>query len=156
MKVSEVMSRKTVTVTPKTELKELWKAIFKLHIHALPVVDGKKRLVGIVVEKDLLKPLYSNYEQFIEDFISVDAFEEMEDKIVDVAKLHAEDVMCKRVIFTREDTPLMRSLSRMIVRNVNQLPVLDKNNMIVGMVTKGDIFDALFRRHLRNSSTQKK
>ena len=146
------MSRKIVTVSPKSELKELWKAIFKLHIHALPVVDAKNRLLGIVSEEDLLKPLYSNYQQYIEDFVTATDFEQMEGKIVEVAKLLAKDVMCPRVIFTRVESPAMRALSRMLVRNVHQLPVLDNNDRIVGMITKGDIFDALFRRHLKKRS----
>ncbi|MEK7592854.1 MAG: CBS domain-containing protein [Patescibacteria group bacterium] len=152
MKVFDVMSRKIVTVSPKSELKELWKAIFKLHIHALPVVDAKNRLLGIVSEEDLLKPLYSNYQQYIEDFVTATDFEQMEGKIVEVAKLLAKDVMCPRVIFTRVESPAMRALSRMLVRNVHQLPVLDNNDRIVGMITKGDIFDALFRRHLKKRS----
>ena len=68
---------------------------------------------------------------------------------MEVAKLLAKDVMCPRVIFTRVESPAMRALSRMLVRNVHQLPVLDNNDRIVGMITKGDIFDALFRRHLK-------
>ncbi|MBI5614494.1 CBS domain-containing protein [Candidatus Gottesmanbacteria bacterium] len=154
MKVHEVMSLRVVTVYDKSKLKDLWKAIFKLHIHALPVVDAKNRLVGIVSEEDLLKPLYSNYQQYIEDFVSASDFEEMEGKIVEVAKLLAKDVMCPRVIFTRVDTPAMRALSRMLVRNVHQLPVLDNKDRIVGMITKGDIFDALFRRHLKKHTNQ--
>ena len=154
MKVYEVMSSKVVTVSDKSKLKELWKAIFKLHIHALPVVDAKNHLVGIVSEEDLLRLLYSNYQQYIEDFVTAADFEQMEGKIVEVAKFLAKDVMCKRVIFTREESPAMRALSRMLVRNVHQLPVLDSRDRLVGMITKGDVFDALFRRHLKKNTIQ--
>lgn len=148
MKVSDIMSLSVVTVGPKAPLRDLWKAIFKKHIHALPVVDTKKKLLGIVSEEDLLKPLYPNYQEYIEDFIGADDFEDMEEKIYDVAKLTAQKVMSKKVIFTREETPVMRALSRMIVRNVRQLPVLSKVDTVIGVITKGDIFDALFTRHL--------
>ena len=82
-------------------------------------------------------------------------------KIVSIVKeivdLHAKNIMCRKVIFTRPDTPIMRALSRMYVRNVRQLPVLDtKQDVIVGMVSKGDVFDALFHKHLTSSQHEKK
>lgn len=148
MKVHEVMSARVITVSPGTPLRKLWEAIFKKGIHGLPVVDGRKRLIGIVAEEDLLKLLYPKYEDFIEDFASASDFEEMEKKIDELTKLKAEHVMCKKIIFTRPDTPLMRALSRMIVRKVRQLPVVSEENILVGMITKGDIFDVLFKKHL--------
>ena len=42
--------------------------------------------------------------------------------------------------FSRESTLVMRALSRMIVRHVDQLPVLNDEDEVVGVITKGDIF----------------
>lgn len=148
MKVHEVMSGSVVMVSPGTPIRKLWEAIFKKDIHGIPVVDGKKRLIGIVAEEDLLKLLYPKYEDLIEDFVSASDFEEMEEKIDELTKLKAEHVMCKKIFFTRPDTPIMRALSRMIVRKVRQLPVVSEDNVLVGMITKGDIFDILFKKHL--------
>lgn len=149
MKVREIMSVDIIAVAPKTPFRDLWKAIIKNKIHALPVIDKKKRIIGIVTEEDLLKPLYPDYQHLIEDFVSSTNFEEMEEKVQDLVKLRAEHVMNKRVIFTRADTPILRALSRMIVRDVHQLPVLSELNAVIGVVSKGDIFDTLFRKHLR-------
>ena len=33
----------------------------------------------------------------------------------------------------------------MIVRQINQMPVVDEKEKLVGMVTKGDIFSSLFK-----------
>ncbi len=148
MKVQDIMSTNILTVSPKTPFRDLWKAIVKKRVHALPVIDKNKKLVGIVAEEDLLKPLYPNHQQFIEEFLSVSDFEDMEKKIYELVKLKAEHVMCKKVIFTRRDTPILRALSRMIVRNVRQLPVLSEEGVVIAMVSKGDIFDNLFNRHL--------
>ncbi|MBI2405126.1 CBS domain-containing protein [Candidatus Gottesmanbacteria bacterium] len=149
MKVHEVMSGHVVTASPGTPVRKLWEAIFKKGIHGLPVVDSKKKLVGIVAEEDLLKLLYPKYEDIIEDFTSASDFEEMEEKIDELTKLKAEHIMCKKIVFTRPDTPIMRALSRMIVRDVRQLPVVSEENILIGMITKGDIFDILFKKHLR-------
>lgn len=142
------MSARVFSVSPKTPLRDLWKAIFKKGIHGVPVVDRKKKLLGIVAEEDLLKLLYPKYEDLIEDFTSASDFEAMEEKIHELTSLNAEHIMSKKIIFTRPDAPIMRALSRMITRNVRQLPVVAENDTLVGMVTKGDVFDILFRKHL--------
>lgn len=149
MKVHHVMSTSIVTVTPKAKFRELWKAIFKKQVHALPVVNEEKKIIGIISEEDLLRLLYPDYRDLVNDFVRARDFEEMEEKLHDLVDLEASHVMCSRVIFTRPDTPLMRALSRMLVRGVRQLPVISHNNQLIGMVSKGDIFDALFKRHLR-------
>ncbi len=148
MKVSDVMSRKLLTVDADATLRQLWKTIFKSHINSVPVVDKKQKLLGIISKDDILKLLYPDYQDLVEDFFSVTDFEEMEKRIKALGSNKAKDIMRKRVVFTREDTPIMRALSRMIVRNVNQLPVLSDKDKIVGMVTKGDIFYALFKSQL--------
>lgn len=149
MKVHEIMSIDIIAVKPNTSFRDLWKSIFKHKIHALPVIDAKKKLIGLVTEEDLLKPLYPDYQHLIEDFTSATDFEDMEEKVHDLVKLRAEQVMNRRVIFTRSDTPILRALSRMIVRDVQQLPVLSEQNVLIGVISKGDIFDTLFKKHLR-------
>lgn len=156
MKVRDAMSRRVITVSGDMKLRELWKTLFTAKINALPVVDKKKRLLGIISKEDILKLLYPDYEDLIEDFFSVTDFEEMEKRLDALGSKRASDIMSKRVVFTREDTPIMRALSRMIVRNYHQLPVLSREDRIVGMLTKGDVFYALFRARLGTKVTSLK
>lgn len=122
----------------------------------MPVIDSGNKLIGIIAEEDLLKPLYPDYAHLVESFVSSRDFEDMEDKVEDLTSLTARDLMNKHVIFTREETPILRALSRMIVRNVRQLPVVTEDLTLIGVVSKGDIFDHLFTKHLRVHSLVKK
>lgn len=155
MKVRDVMSAHVSSVSSEASFRQLWHQIFKLHVNALPVVDKQKKLIGIVSREDILKYLYPNYQEFIEEFSTTTDFKRMEERVHDLLTLTARDLMCKKVIYTRTDTPIMRALSRMIIRRLNQLPVLSENNRVIGMVTKGDIFYALFKRHLKQKETSK-
>lgn len=155
MKVRTVMTSQVVTATTDSQLRELWKLLFSKHINAIPVVDKKKKLVGIITKEDLLKILYPDYEEYLIDLTGVADFEDLENKVRDLGAKKASDIMCKRVVHTREDTPLMRALSRMIVRNVSQLPVLSRSDEVVGMLTKGDIFYALFRKSTKSKFVKK-
>lgn len=149
MIVGDVMSKKVTVVRPDTSLRELWKTIFRRRVNAIPVVDSKKKMLGIISKEDILKLLYPDYEDLMEGLFSSYDFEEMENRIYELNTKKAGDIMCKRVIYTRQDTPVMRALSRMISRNVSQLPVLSpRTDTLVGIVAKGDIFRALFTKHL--------
>lgn len=145
MKTKDLITRKIITVANDTTFRELWKIFFKSKINAVPVTDKHKTLLGIITKDDMLKCLYPGYEDLVEDFFSVSDFVEMEKRINELGDKSAKNIMSKKVIYTLEETPIMRALSRMIVRSVNQLPVLSKNHQVVGMITKGDIFKALFK-----------
>jgi CBS-domain-containing membrane protein len=149
MKVADVMSHRLVTVSPKSVYKSIWSTFFKNNINALPVVDANKKLVGIIVKEDLLKGLYPNYWDLVDDFSKASDYEQMESKMEELVDVSAEDIMNRHVIFTRTETQLMRALSRMIAQRVNQLPVLNEDDQVIGMVTKGDIFAGLFKQKMK-------
>lgn len=151
MKVKDVMSVSTVTVSPTDSFHEIWECIFKKKIHALPVVNKKKVLVGILTREELLEKLYPDYKDL---FTSGDEFpdlEDMERKVAEFSSLKAANLMHTHVVYAHEDTAVMRALSRMIVRRINQMPVLTEEGRVVGMVTKGDIFYALFKTHVKRN-----
>lgn len=150
------MSPRIQTVTADSPYKEIWRSIFRNHINSLPVVDKNKRLIGIISKEDLLKTLYPGYEDLIDEFSDIADFEKMEQKVKELSSLKAKDVMCKKVIYTREDTQIMRALSRMIVRRLSQLPVLSNKNEVIGVVTKGDIFYALFKKQMGSEKKSKR
>lgn len=156
MNVSSVMSRRVTKAREHTTFRQLWRLIVRKKVNAVPVVDRANKLVGLVTKDDLLKSLYPDYREYLNEFSSTNDYEALERKIRDRMGLKAKDIMCTRVIFTFEDTPIMRALSRMIVRRVNQLPVLSDGGIVVGIVTKGDIFNALFQKHLQKDGRRKK
>lgn len=149
MLVHDVMSKNVLTAKETSTVRDLWKLLFAKHVNAIPVVDVKKKIVGIVTKEDLLKALYPDYQEYFVDVTGIADFELMEEKVRDMGDTKVSKVMCKRVIYTRDQTPVMRALSRMIVRSLNQLPVLSENDEVIGMVTKGDIFYALFKNQYK-------
>ena len=56
LKVLEVMSRKLITASPTTTIREAARVMVREKIGCLPVVDGNQ-LVGIVTQADLLEML---------------------------------------------------------------------------------------------------
>ena len=148
MHISSIMSKSVTFASADLTVRAMWKLLFASKVNAIPVIDTKKKLMGIVTKEDLLKALYPDYEEYFVDLGDIQDYEAMELKVKEMGSKTAREIMCKRVVYTRIDTPIMRALSRMIARRLNQLPVLDDEDRVVGMVTKGDIFYALFKKNL--------
>lgn len=146
MQVSDLMKTHVITATADTSLKQVWKLLSQKHIHSLLIVDAKQKLSGIVVKEDFLRQIFPNYEDVVEEMGLDNEQDEVETKLDKLKHLKAGSVMNSRVLFTRPDTNLMRALSRMIVQRVRQLPVLDDSDRVVGVISKGDIFDSLFHK----------
>jgi CBS domain-containing protein len=148
MIVAQAMKKIVITAFPSTTLRELWHIIFVRKINSVPIVDQHQKLIGIISKDDLLTHLYSNYEEYISDFETAADFDAMEKRVKNIGKMTAGEIMKREPVFTRTNTHIMRALSRMIVRHVNQLPVLSDDDKLVGIITKGDIFKVLFKKRL--------
>lgn len=144
MIVKLFMSTNVVAAEPSTPLPQIWKKFTTVRIHGLPVIDKDKKLLGIIAEEDILAKLFPDESELTE--LPLEREDEIEEKVAKLKKLTAQEIMSKKVYFTREDTNVMRALSRMIVRKVRMLPVLDDDDKIVGMISKGDIFRAVFKK----------
>ena len=87
------------------------------HIGGIPVVDDDKRLVGIVTNRDL-------------------RFERRLDRPVD-------EVMSKEnLVTTHQQTDLMAAADILQKNKIEKLPVVDKDNRLVGLITYKDITKA--------------
>jgi len=75
MRVSEIMSRQLVTVTPETALDECLRLMEQHGIFHLPVVDPENGYRGLLSAKDLLKVIASDQKaraDMLESFIFQD------------------------------------------------------------------------------------
>lgn len=87
------------------------------HIGGIPVVDGEKHLVGIVTNRDL-------------------RFERRLDRPVD-------EVMSKEnLVTTHQQTDLAAAADILQNNKIEKLPVVDKDNRLVGLITYKDITKA--------------
>lgn len=152
MRVGKVMSRKVVTVSPETTFKEIGDIIFGKHFKhkfsSVPVVDKNRKLLGIVSEKDLLTRLYPDERDIIEDFFGATNFYQMEEKIHDIEGMTAQKLMSKNPVVTSPEIPILKAGSIMLLKRVRRLPVIDKKRKLVGVISQGDIFRAIFA-HLK-------
>jgi len=150
MIVQNVMSKKVITILSGSTLKEAAQILIKHKISGAPVVDKGGKLVGVISEKDLFKALFPGLHELIADIKLWLYHQEMEDRARDNEKIVIDNIMTKDVLTIKPDTPVMRAGSIMLTRGVHRLVVYDhRNKKIVGIVTRGEIFRRILKRHLK-------
>ena len=147
MKVSDVMSRQVDYVKPDDKVERAALIIFGRNINGVPVCEGKK-VVGFITESDILKKFYPTIQEFIEDSVHESNFEEMEEKAMTILSLPVSTLMSKFSVTVKPDTPLLKAKSLMEARDVGRLPVVDEDNKLMGMISKGDVYRSLIGEKL--------
>jgi len=142
MKVTDVMSKHVEHVSSDAKVEEIARLIFGRGINGLPVCEGKK-VIGFITERDILSKFYPSVQEYVEDPFGEGDFESMEKKVPEILALTAEKIMSRNPITVTADTPLLKAQSLMFVNKVGRLPVIDENDNLVGMISKGDIFRAV-------------
>lgn len=128
MNVSERMTRNVITVAPDTPFQDALSLMRENNVRRLPVVDKRGRLVGIVVEKDLLYASPSPATS-----LSVFEIHYL------LSKIKVSDVMTRRVISVGEDCPLEEAARILVDNKIGSLPIM-RGNELVGIITETDIF----------------
>ena len=106
-----------ITITPKKKVKDALALMAKYKIGGIPVVDGHGYLVGIVTNRDL-------------------RFERNMDRPI-------LEVMTKEnLVSTSESTNLEKAADILQKYKIEKLPVVDKQNKLIGLVTYKDITKA--------------
>lgn len=54
-RLAEIMTSRVISATPVTEIREIARAMLDERIHAVPILDHNRRLVGILAIQDLLR-----------------------------------------------------------------------------------------------------
>jgi CBS-domain-containing membrane protein len=149
MKAKDVMIPISGYLSPDATIEEAVNALIsakrgeeRTGVKGLPVLDGKRRLIGMLTMRDILKAVFPTYMSFMNlgDFTWDGMLEEMARK---VAARKVETVMTKDVMTVREEAPLMECVDHMIKGNIKRLPVVDESGGVVGMLYERDIFLAI-------------
>jgi len=130
MKVKDAMSKNVVKISANEPLDKAIDILSEKNISGVPVVKDKI-VVGILSESDILRKIG------LKDLASID-LDDIE-RIKKIQSLHVKDVMKKEVYSVKEDDDVAVAIKIMNVKDVNRLPVVNKKNKLVGILTRGDV-----------------
>jgi len=145
--VQDIMTREVITVTEDMEIVAAAKILMDNHINGAPVVNETGQVVGILCRDDLISqqkklPLPSFFV-VLDGIIPLSSSKHMEKEMEKIAATTVEHAMTPDPITVSEDTPIEEVASLMVDKKIHTIPVLDKDDMLVGVVGKEDILKTL-------------
>jgi CBS domain-containing protein len=136
--VSDVMTRKVVTLKDTTRIADAWETMLKHLLKALPVLNGNGEVVGILTDEDLLE------RAGLQQHLSV--AERMNEKTLQseleslrASSLKVSDVMTSPAITALGNEALSVAAARMAEHRIKRLPVLDESGKLIGVLSRVDI-----------------
>ncbi|MEU8233210.1 CBS domain-containing protein [Actinoplanes sp. NPDC048967] len=133
--VDDVMTKDVVTVREGTPYRDIVGLLLSRRVSALPVVDDRGRLAGLVSEADLLHKVGAAGRQAPRMF---DTWRRHTDRVK--ARGHiAVEVMTWPVVTAEPSLTLAAAARRMHREHVRRLPVVDSSGRLVGIVTRSDL-----------------
>jgi len=112
--VNEIKSKALIIASPNDDIRDVAKRMVQNNVNHLPVVDADQKLLGIVTSWDIANAVAKGITML-------------------------KEVMTKKVVIAREDEPVDVIARRIDKHEISGMPIIDKNNRVMGMITAEDI-----------------
>lgn len=126
LRCADIMSTQPVTASLRTPLQEAWALLGQHRIKALPVVDAAGHVVGIVTRADFMRVT------------------EAGGSLHESGRTVAE-IMSRQVRVASLDRYLAELIPLFASTGHHHIPIIDRANRLVGIVTQSDVVAALSR-----------
>lgn len=136
--VADVMTLDVAYVTSDSPLAEVVGQLIDRGLKALPVVEGDRRIIGIITDGDLLSRGGNTLPVRLQLLLPLG------ERAAQVAALEAQpqraaDLMTHDPVTLPATTPLAQAAAAMANRDLKRMPVADEAGHLVGMVSRYDL-----------------
>jgi CBS domain-containing membrane protein len=142
----DIMSRDVVAVTAATALSDAWQLMQRHAVHALPVVDEARRVVGIVTRTDFLA--HAAPQDFASAGARLRAMLRPPKRGIAGRVLTVGTIMSTPARRAPESTPIVELVPWMADQGLHHVPIVDTEEKLIGMVTQSDLVAALYETGL--------
>lgn len=132
--VKDVMVTNVITAGLDTPFSQVWDIFSNQRIRHLPVVNQDKKLKGLITQRDFYRIVPARKE--VEDGGSF-YLKETLDKFI------LQKVMIADVEILFPDDTLGKAIDIMVKKKYGCLPVIDKQGVLVGILTQTDVLRAI-------------
>jgi len=133
MLVKEGMTRNVITVGADESMNDAIYTLEENRIRLLPVIEDGQ-LTGIVSDRDLKQTVPEK-----ENIHDMDEFMDL------LAKIRVREIMTRNPHVTTPDHTIEEAAEILVNERISGLPVMDKDNQLVGIITRTDIFKMLIK-----------
>jgi CBS domain-containing protein len=147
MKVSEIMSKDVVSVKPDDNAKDALALLSKMQISGLPVINEQNKLVGMFTEKEVLAAILPSYVERVGRFMYHENPKAIKYKVSQLNNMKVKDIMRREVATITEDATLCEVARVMLIQKIRRLPVLNKENKVIGIVAREDVIKGFSKEY---------
>jgi CBS domain-containing protein len=119
--VADVMTRKTVTLSPHHGFAEAVSLMADRHFRHVVVVGTGGQILGVISDRDILRTLARTSNWQTKD---------------------VSQIMTRDPVTVKRETPLSVAVAKMVAKRINCLPVLDDEGKVCGILTSTDLLKA--------------
>jgi CBS-domain-containing membrane protein len=137
----EIMTRDVISVKGDVDLHEAGRLLIKHKISGMPVVDDENHVIGIISQADLLTMAGIPQGHVFNDVV-------MKYILAKPTPHHkaghtVKDIMSTHVITVSLETTVKKIATVLDKKGITRVPVVDKENKLIGIVSRGDIVRVL-------------
>jgi CBS domain-containing protein len=140
MKIKDCMKRNVYTVNHSTTIAAAAKVFFEKHIGSLPIINEEGKLVGLLQLRDMLELVLPDFLNLLDDFDFVPDFGAIE------ARRPSPETLARPVseimqepISVQAESGVLRAFSLLRKHQLHDLPVVDADLHVVGIVSPVDM-----------------
>jgi len=146
---AEIMDPDVPTVLPEADAREAVELLAKTDKGAIPVIDGDRRVVGIVSESDLVlgeeeADLHlPHFLNIMGGVVFVGSMKGFEERLEKAFATKVSELMSADPVVVNDYSSAETVARRIAEKHHNHLPVVDDDGRLLGLVTRADALAAL-------------
>jgi len=144
VKARELMRRDLTSVEPDTLIHEAIYLMEQAGLSTLPVVDEEGKLVGVITEHDLIHAALPEYFEMLHSISFLPNLNQVQKRLREMAFKPVSDYM-KEALSVRLDDEDLHIADLLIRKRLKQIPVVDEEGKLVGVIRRIDILSRLVR-----------
>jgi CBS-domain-containing membrane protein len=142
MQAKDVMTVNVISVSEDSPIHEVVRLLLKYRISALPVIDGARKVKGIISESDLLRPEGANRSGTQRAWWLQTVFAGQRLHYEQAHGRTAREVMTQNVFTVGEDTPVNEIAELLERHHIKRVPVL-RDGRLVGIISRANLLHGL-------------
>ncbi|MBI5960466.1 MAG: DUF190 domain-containing protein [Chloroflexi bacterium] len=139
--VSDIMTREITAVAPDTPAVQVVELLLGKLFKAVPVIDDRQRVVGMITEDDLAERAGMPARLTVAGRLETDDLREFLAQVSH--EKTARDIMTQPVYTVQDHAALGHVVQQMVERDLTRFPVVDAEGKLVGMVSRLDMLRAV-------------
>lgn len=145
MKARDLMRRDLTSVDLDTVVDHVIYLLYQSGLSSLPVLDEDGRVVGVVSERDLIRAVLPGYVHMLQSAAFLPSLDQLSRRLGEIGGRPVAEFMVHDVIAARPDDNDLYLADLMIRKGLKQIPVLDEEKRLVGVVRRIDLLHRLRR-----------